>query len=632
MLVAGNNRRVNPGENYDKFFGSLEHLKDLSKLRHVGVANSNVNSGLEYLPFGVAKFWCGSYGGINPLMSGDKLAEILKYYKLDETGEEGYDYQSWRKDKQEWEEKGFGDQEFFQWIKIGLKANESVFVAYLKQKGYNSTHTDIFIDGLREEYQELLAKEQIKNSHRIIEDVTNQIKRFNFSNLTSEQQLLINKLIPEGELKERCKKYGLCSGCHQPNTGSNWCQSCNAQHFQEFNNWTSGNQEIDQFIQKCQKEAIDFRQLLEWIPYDKFTDVEYLAKGGFGTISKAKWNDGYIKNWGTGDNKWARYGAGDVVLKSLNDSQNITAEFLREITYNKLVDNSSQLVRCFGISQDPETKNYLMVMDYMKDGNLREYLQKEHLQNNHIEFKVKLHQLCCIAKGLVTIHEQGLMHQDFHSGNILKKGKHWCYITDLGLCRPANEKKDGKEIFGVLPYVAPEVLRGQSYTQSSDIYSFGMIIYEVVFGLPPYYDILHDELLAVRICKGLRPNFQIKIPKLLEDLIKRCWDNDLSKRYTIYELENILSDWHNEVSLNKSTEFVQQVEEVEKLNKNLLSDVKCTGYKLHPGATLTSKSINVKLITELYSDSLQFDFTKLDLEDNAEETITQVEIPPKGNK
>ena len=73
-----------------------------------------------------------------------------------------------------------------------------------------------------------------------------------------------------------------------------------------------------------------------------------------------------------------------------------------------------------------------------------------------------------------------------------------------------------------MPYVAPEVLQRQSYARESDIYSFGIIAYEVLSGLPPYYEVAHDVDLAIKICQGLRPQFQIKIPLLLEDLINRC--------------------------------------------------------------------------------------------------------------
>ncbi|RIA90275.1 kinase-like domain-containing protein, partial [Glomus cerebriforme] len=131
------------------------------------------------------------------------------------------------------------------------------------------------------------------------------------------------------------------------------------------------------------------------------------------------------------------------------------------------------------------TNDFMMVMKYAENGNLRQTLNKDF---NTMRWKEKLDIISDIAEGLSDIHKEGLTHRDFHSGNILNTfhtGKTNYNITDLGLCKPANEKHD-KKVYGVLPYVAPEVLRGKKYTQESDVYSLGIIIYEVFNGLPPY--------------------------------------------------------------------------------------------------------------------------------------------------
>jgi hypothetical protein len=178
---------------------------------------------------------------------------------------------------------------------------------------------------------------------KLSDDVFEQIKDFDFWDLTEEQTLLIDKLIPNEELKERYKKYGLCKECKQPNTwGYNynnnnytWCQQCNAKRFQQnFQNWTSGNHDIDKFIQKTQLKARNFNEVIEWVEYDRFENVEYLAKGGFGTTYKAIWKDGYIDDWDSKNNQWERVLAGSTfALKCLHNSQNITAEFLSEVRY-----------------------------------------------------------------------------------------------------------------------------------------------------------------------------------------------------------------------------------------------------------------------------------------------------------
>src|SRR3954452_12388726 len=169
---------------------------------------------------------------------------------------------------------------------------------------------------------------------KLSEDVINQIKDFpkHYFQFTPEQTLLIDELIPNEELRIRYKIFGLCEECNQPNTAGRWCQSCNSKHFQQdFNKWTSGNKEIDEFIQKFQLNATCYKEVLEWIPYEKFEDIEYLAKGGFGTVHKAKWIDGYIFRWNINQTKWVRYDNKYIALKCLNDSQNLTTDFLQEV-------------------------------------------------------------------------------------------------------------------------------------------------------------------------------------------------------------------------------------------------------------------------------------------------------------
>ena len=64
-----------------------------------------------------------------------------------------------------------------------------------------------------------------------------------------------------------------------------------------FSNWTSGHEFIDKFIQESQLNSQDRNQVLEWIPYNRFENIEYFDKGGFGTIYKAIWLDGPIVYW-----------------------------------------------------------------------------------------------------------------------------------------------------------------------------------------------------------------------------------------------------------------------------------------------------------------------------------------------
>ena len=136
----------------------------------------------------------------------------------------------------------------------------------------------------------------------------------------------------------------------------------------------------------------------------------------------------------------------------------------------------------------------MAIMDYANEGNLRGCLAKI-IKNN---WKQKLHMLYKIIIGLYEIHRQDLIHCDFHDGNILKDGGSGVYISDLGLCQPVKSFLKTNNIYGVIPFMAPEVLRGKPYTPASDIYSFSMIMWEFTSGVPPFND-------SLSICKGERP-------------------------------------------------------------------------------------------------------------------------------
>jgi hypothetical protein len=130
--------------------------------------------------------------------------------------------------------------------------------------------------------------------------------------------------------------YGICKECNQGNSDVEWCKTCNAKHFQQnFENWTSDNDDIDKFIQHTQLSARNYRKVLEWIPYDRFYNIEYIAKGGFGKVYRAKWIDGYINNWDNKNKNWERENSNEfVTLKSLNNSGNITLKFINEVQIN----------------------------------------------------------------------------------------------------------------------------------------------------------------------------------------------------------------------------------------------------------------------------------------------------------
>src|SRR6185436_4506015 len=92
------------------------------------------------------------------------------------------------------------------------------------------------------------------------------------------------------DLEKRREAYGICGECNEPGTGERWCRPCSAKSFKEkFKNWTSGNKDIDEFIQHSQLNAVHRTKCLEWIPFKNFHGVTYITRGGFGKIYSAGW-------------------------------------------------------------------------------------------------------------------------------------------------------------------------------------------------------------------------------------------------------------------------------------------------------------------------------------------------------
>ncbi|EXX56544.1 Cmk2p [Rhizophagus irregularis DAOM 197198w] len=184
----------------------------------------------------------------------------------------------------------------------------------------------------------------------------------------------------------------------------------------------------------------------------------------------------------------------------------------------------------------------MAVMDYANKGNLRGNLAEVIKYN----WKQKLHMLYKIIYGLNGIHQKNLIHCDFHDGNILNGNineDNQVYISDLGLCKPVKSFLEKDSIYGVIPFMAPEVLRGKPYTPASDIYSFSMIMWEFTSGVTPFKNRAHDLQLSLSICKGERPEIIENTPQCYVDLMKKCWDEDPLKRPSSVEVKDIFNKW-----------------------------------------------------------------------------------------
>ena len=108
-----------------------------------------------------------------------------------------------------------------------------------------------------------------------------------------------------------------------------WCKPCEINNLEKnFTKWTSGNEQIDDFIQRRQLEINYTDVLFEWVSYDQFNDVKEIGKSDLTSIYSAVWRNGplYYNN-----GEWMRKSDEKVALKCFCNSQNITDELLNEV-------------------------------------------------------------------------------------------------------------------------------------------------------------------------------------------------------------------------------------------------------------------------------------------------------------
>src|SRR5438105_15488032 len=130
----------------------------------------------------------------------------------------------------------------------------------------------------------------------------------------------------------------------------------------------------------------------------------------------------------------------------------------------------------------------MFVMKNYKNGNLYSYLDES---LGHLCWRDIVDILWDVSDGLNIIHGLDIIHGHLHGGNILVENEMDSIntrIADTGLHGPIDNQASSQQIYGVMPFVAPEIFLGNKPTKESDIYSFGMIMWMLSAGVCPYYD------------------------------------------------------------------------------------------------------------------------------------------------
>ncbi|MDO5445369.1 MAG: Stk1 family PASTA domain-containing Ser/Thr kinase [Eubacteriales bacterium] len=172
-----------------------------------------------------------------------------------------------------------------------------------------------------------------------------------------------------------------------------------------------------------------------------------------------------------------------------------------------------------------------IVMELLEGVTLRQYIDKM----RPIPWKQVLHFSKQISNALIHAHSKGIIHRDIKPQNIMLSTNGDLKVADFGIAAMENElDSDSGRAIGSLNYIAPEQLRGAPASPKGDVYSLGIVMYEMLTGFKPYTGRTPAEVLIKLSGSEILPvrAFEQSIPKELETIVSRAMSPDMDLRYT----------------------------------------------------------------------------------------------------
>ncbi|KAK4772136.1 hypothetical protein SAY86_013911 [Trapa natans] len=269
-----------------------------------------------------------------------------------------------------------------------------------------------------------------------------------------------------------------------------------------------------------------------------FSNSNIIGKGSFGEILKAGWRGTPV--------------AVKRILPSLSDDRLVIQDFRHEV--NLLVKlRHPNIVQFLGAVT--ERKPLMLIIEYLRGGDLHQYLKEKGALSPSTAINFALD----IARGMAYLHNEPnvIIHRDLKPRNVLlvNSSADHLKVGDFGLSK-LTRVQNSHDVYkmtgetGSYRYMAPEVFKHRRYDKKVDVFSFAMILYEMLEGDPPLSNCEPYEA-AKYVAEGHRPTFRSKgyIPELRE-LTEQCWSADMNKRPPFIEIlkrlekikENLPSD------------------------------------------------------------------------------------------
>ncbi|KAF8570057.1 hypothetical protein P879_02325 [Paragonimus westermani] len=256
----------------------------------------------------------------------------------------------------------------------------------------------------------------------------------------------------------------------------------------------------------------------QWeIPRSSLELTELLGAGQFGEVWRAKWNNTV-----------------EVAVKTLKPGTMSKEDFLREAKIMKRLYHA-RLVRLYAVvTAEP----IYIVTELMPHGSLLHYLRDG--VGKDLEFKVLIDMMAQIASGMAYLEKEGYIHRDLAARNILVGDNNTVKVADFGLARivdGADETYTAKQGTQFpIKWTAPEAALLGRFTVKSDVWSFGIVIYEIItYGQVPFPSMDNAETLQ-QVDRGYRMPRPSNCPQPVYEVMLKTWDSNPDQRPTFESL------------------------------------------------------------------------------------------------
>ncbi|KAK1406838.1 hypothetical protein QVD17_38446 [Tagetes erecta] len=228
------------------------------------------------------------------------------------------------------------------------------------------------------------------------------------------------------------------------------------------------------------------------------------------------------------------------ILRSETLNQTLEDEFCHEVAILREVHHKN-VVRFIGACT--KQPHLCIITEYMSGGSLYEYLHKNH---NTVTLPQLVQFAIDVSRGMEYLHKNSIIHRDLKAANLLMDSHNVVKVADFGVARFLNQEGIMTAETGTYRWMAPEVINHQPYDQKADVFSFAIVLWELVTAKIPY-DNMTPLQAALGVRQGRRPDLPTNThPKLLE-LMQKCWQTDPSVRPSFSEIKVELEKLFQEI-------------------------------------------------------------------------------------